>query len=80
MTLNAANDNAPLADNDGAPLGRMFGHFGQYGKGAAQAAGDYALAAHASGDMAGFSRWMSVCRVLDRRMARALADRVACDV
>jgi hypothetical protein len=78
--MRAANDNPWFAANDGAAFKPMFRDFGTAGFGAAKAASDYALAAHASGDLDGYSRWLSVCRVLDRRLARSLAEKVACDV
>ena len=52
-------------------------HFARHGLCAAQRARDNAVAAHRSGDLAGYDWWLCVCRTLDRRMADALVNRTA---
>ena len=77
MLWTAANDNGPVAANDEALLTQALRHFGNHGLGAAKAAADSALASRADGDDAGFARWLSVCRVLDRRLADVVARAAA---
>ncbi len=73
-----ANDNGLDAANDDALLLEFaLRHFAENGLCAARRASDEALSAHAAGDGDGFDWWLSVCRMLDRRMADAVAAKAA---
>jgi len=69
--VHAGNDNgdeagAPMVDT---PLLRAtLEHFAQHGLAAAGVAFDAAEAAGRGGDSAGQHHWMTVCRMLDRRL------------
>ncbi len=73
----AANDNGDVAD-DQALLNETLRHFASHWLSAAERARNMALAAARTGDAAGYKRWLSVCRMLDKRMARALAANTEC--
>ena len=67
--LRAANDNGrPLRDD--ALLRSTLLHFAAHGLGAAAEARDRAEEAWLTGDGEAYHHWLSVCRTLDRRMAR----------
>lgn len=68
----AANDNGAASATDDAALAYALRHFASHRMNAASVAADNARAANASGDAAGFTHWLTVCRVLDRRLAAAL--------
>ena len=68
----AANDNGFEAANDDTVVTEALRHFAEHGVSAARRASDKAMSAHASGDSESFDWWLSVCRVLDRRMADAV--------
>jgi len=69
----SANDNGHEAANDDAVLSEALRHFAAHGVCAARHAGDRALLAHRSGDAKEFDWWLSVCRMLDRRLANAVS-------
>lgn len=73
----AANDNALIAANDDVVLTSALRFFADHGLCAARRAGDEAESAFAAGDSAGFDWWLSVCRMLDRRLADAVATRTS---
>jgi hypothetical protein len=73
----AANDNGPVSSNDGATLAHALRHFASHRMNAAKVAADNARAAHASRDIEGFAHWLSVCRVLDRRLAAAVDESIS---
>lgn len=70
----AANDNAQDRSND-LLLRAALKHFAQHGLGAAEQARINAEQAFFSGDRDEHQRWMGICRMLDRRMAAAVAAR-----
>jgi hypothetical protein len=77
----AANDNG-TAPSDFCPvsdrtLHAALRHFAAHGLGAARAAQAEAERALAANDRHGYDRWLSVCRVLDRRLAGQVAKRNA---
>lgn len=68
----AANDNdGGIANSE--LLREALHHFARHGLGAAQRAGEAALAARRRGDLDACRHWLEVCRTLDRRMAAGLA-------
>jgi len=69
----SANDNGYEAANDDAALTEALKHFATHGVSAARRASDKAMTAHKSGDSEEFDWWLSVCRVLDRRLADTVA-------
>lgn len=69
----AANQNG----HDERMLTEALRHFAVYGLAAASHARANAEAARLSGDMQGCDWWIAICRQLDRRMADALARRIA---
>ncbi|AOR76876.1 MULTISPECIES: hypothetical protein [Sphingomonadaceae] len=88
--LGAVNDNGPLlprpslrsieskpAAEIDAGIAEALMHFARHGLSAAEQARVEAEAAHERGDTAARARWLSICRHLDRRMAAALAKRLA---
>lgn len=77
IPLIPANDNGLDAANDDAMLSEALRHFAEHGLCAAERARDKALDAHIAGDSETFSWWLSVCRMLDRRMADAAAAKAA---
>lgn len=77
IPLIPANDNGRDAANDDAMLGEALRHFAEHGLCAAERARDKALDAHLAGDSVSFDWWLSVCRMLDRRMADATAAKAA---
>lgn len=71
----ASNDNArPLGEvlQNERVLRAALLHFAKFGLGAAEAAREEADKARLAGDDTAFAHWLSVCRQLDRRMARGL--------
>lgn len=68
----AANDNGPPPANDEALLVETLRHFGHHGLRAAEMAALSARSAREAGDHAGYATWLSVCRMLDRRLAAQL--------
>lgn len=76
VPLFPANDNGPAVVSDPVVI-EALRHFARHGLCAAQRARDNAVAAHRSGDLAGYDWWLCVCRTLDRRMADALVNRTA---
>lgn len=78
----AANDNAPLAEQESGPAIRWGGqdhmlhaalrHFAEHGISAAREARKQAEKAFFSGDRQGYDWWVGVCRTLDRRLAEEL--------
>lgn len=70
----AANDGASTRESD-ALLRAALLHFARTGLGAADAASDKAQAAFFAGDREGYDHWLGVCRLLDARMAGAVAAR-----
>jgi len=67
--LSAANDNARISARD--PLmAEALRHFAQYGLAAAAEARLKAEAAFFAGDRPAYDRWLGICRILDRRLAR----------
>lgn len=72
----------PAANDNGAPaqdvlLRDALKHFARHGLRAAQVARDNALAALNLDDDISCTHWLGICRTLDRRMAMALAARIA---
>jgi hypothetical protein len=72
--LNAANDNIRGIGNDKL-LRAALRHFATHGLGAAEAARARAETAFFAGDRAEYRWWLGICRMLDRRMADAVAAR-----
>ena len=71
----AANDNHP--DEGGEQLlHTALRYFAQHGLGAAKQARDQAKDAFFSNDRQSYDRWMSICRTLDKCVARQLAREV----
>lgn len=70
----AANDGASGAADD-ALLRAALMHFAHHGLGAADLARDNAERAFFADDRIEYKRWMGICRLLDARMARAVAAR-----
>jgi hypothetical protein len=68
----AANDNLPPAANDQELLAETLRHFGSHGLQSAQVAAERARTARGQGDETGFARWLSICGMLDPRMAEAI--------
>lgn len=75
----------PANDDEGEPgddriLWEALRHFGDHGLRAAQEAATSAKVALEAGDHDGFEWWLSVCRMLDRKLGESLsrqgADRV----
>jgi hypothetical protein len=87
--LGAVNDNQPRprpvlrtvksptpAALDDATLAAALMLFARHGLSAASRARAEAEAAHALGDVRASTRWLAICRQLDRRMADAAARRL----
>lgn len=68
----AANDNVRGASND-KMLRAALRHFATYGLGAAEAARVNAETAFFAGNRSEYRWWLGICRMLDRRMADAVA-------
>lgn len=73
-SLRAANDNAAGFSGDKL-LRASLQHFARYGLCAAERARENAERAFFAGDRDDYQWWLSICRVLDRRMAEAFAAR-----
>ncbi len=69
-----ANDNGgeAVAGVEAARFDAALRHFGQYGLRAASVAADAALAAHGDSDAISAARWLDICRLLDRRLAKRI--------
>jgi len=67
----AANDNAYPAD-DQTLLIETLRHFAVHGLGSAEQAKSKAMFAAQTGDQISCQRWLSICGMLDKRMARHL--------
>ncbi len=72
VPLRAANDNSWSLSADELVQAALR-HFALHGLGAAQQASENASAAFFAGDRQAYNRWLAICRVLDRRMAEAVA-------
>ncbi len=70
----AANDNRGGTGDD-RMLRAALRHFAAYGLGAAEAARVNAETAFFTGDRKEYHWWIGICRMLDRRMADAVAAR-----
>ena len=77
----ASNDNGAAVPEPDARsdmlLAAALRCLSEHGLRAAKQAHDLAEHAFIAGDRASFDWWLGVCRMLDRRMARGLADRLA---
>ncbi|MFA7596425.1 MAG: hypothetical protein WCY92_08715 [Novosphingobium sp.] len=71
----AANDNHP-DENAELLLHTALRYFARHGLGAAKQARDEAKEAFFSNDRQSYDRWMSICRTLDKCVARQLAREV----
>lgn len=72
----AGNDNGPLPGEQELEqelLAETLRHFAVHGLSAAERARSMAIAAARSDDTTAYKRWLAVCRMLDKRMAGALA-------
>jgi hypothetical protein len=72
--LRAANDNVRGGSED-MMLRAALRHFATHGLGAAEAARASAERAFFAGDRSEYDWWLGICRMLDRRMADAVAAR-----
>ena len=72
--LEAANDNG-AGFGDDQMLRAALHHFAKHGLGAAEAARAQAETAFFAGDRTEYRWWLDICRMLDRRMADAVAAR-----
>lgn len=72
--LRAANDNARGFGGDKL-LGEALRHFARHGLGAAELARRNAEQAFFADDRDRYHHWLDICRLLDRRMAAAVAFR-----
>lgn len=70
----AANDNTAQGNGD-LMLRAALRHFAAHGLGAAEAARVNAETAFFAGDRIEYRWWLGICRMLDRRMAEAVAAR-----
>ncbi|MFA7601388.1 MAG: hypothetical protein WCY29_00145 [Novosphingobium sp.] len=68
----AANDNI-RGTTDDKMLRAALRHFATYGLGAAEAARNNAETAFFAGNRSDYRWWLGICRMLDRRMADAVA-------
>ena len=68
-----ANDNGLVAANDDPLLTETLRHFAEHGLRAAERARDKAMDARRAGDSTDYEWWLSICRMLNRRMADAVA-------
>jgi len=70
-----ANDNnSPVAANDQGLLADALRHFAEHGLHAAEHARDRAMDAKRAGDADCYNWWLSICAVLDQRMANAIDE------
>lgn len=79
-TLKTRRGLVPANDNTGTfsgerLLGEALRHFARHGLGAAEAARANAEQAFFAGDRDRYQHWLDICRLLDRRMAAAVAFR-----
>ena len=79
-TLKTRRGLVPANDNSGTfggekLLGEALRHFAVHGLGAAEAARANAERAFFAGDRDRYQHWLDICRLLDRRMAAAVAFR-----
>jgi hypothetical protein len=70
-----ANDNGDAGKRDQVLRNALL-HFAEHGLRAAEDAGERAQVAAASGNSAESARWLEICRALDARRARGVADRL----
>ncbi|MBW8753553.1 MAG: hypothetical protein JF595_05280 [Sphingomonadales bacterium] len=70
----AANDNVRSLSDD-RMLRAALRHFAAHGLGAAEAARSNAETAFFAGNRGEYRWWLGICRMLDRRMAEAVAAR-----
>lgn len=75
ISLEAANDNTAVQANSRA-LADALRHFAAHGLGAAREARKEAERAFFAGEREAYQRWLEICRILDRRMARTLVQAV----
>ena len=79
----AANDNGDVAQVQAKDITfdmTMRGalkHFAEHGLGAAKAARQQAEQAHYAGDDEAYEWWLGICRTLDGRLAKSLAETIA---
>lgn len=81
LPLRAVNDNVAGKAPDKL-MSEALRHFARHGLCAAERAREAAEAAFFAGDNDGYRQWLAICRLLDRRMAEAVAirqDRTAGD-
>jgi hypothetical protein len=76
LARTAANDNS-LRQIRAAALHAALRHFARHGLSAARVAGEQAQAALAAGDADGHSRWLDICRTLDRHTAACVTGLTA---
>jgi hypothetical protein len=70
-----ANDNGDGVQRDQVLRNALL-HFAEHGLRAAEDAGERAAAAAALGDSGGSAHWLEICRALDARRARGVAQRL----
>ena len=75
ISRSPANDNGSAARRDQV-LRQALLHFAAHGLRAAQDAGERAAAAYAADDTGEYDHWLEICRALDARRARVLANRL----
>lgn len=73
--VRAAND-SDASPEDQALLVETLRHFATHGLSSAERAKSMAVVAARAGDKAGYNQWLSVCGMLDKRMAKTLAASV----
>ena len=75
----AANDNGQTGTIDSEVLEASLRFFAKHGLSAAAEACQLAETHFHARDKAGFSWWLSICRMLDRRMAAKLSKKYAAE-
>lgn len=75
----AANDNGQTGTIDSEVLEASLRFFAKHGLSAAAEARQEAETCFHAGDTAGFDWWLSICRMLDRRMAAKLSKKYAAE-
>lgn len=71
----AANDNGQIGTHDSKVLDASLRYFAKHGLSAAAEAHKQAEACFHAGDAAEYSWWLSICRMLDQRMATKLSKK-----